>query len=188
MTTTPTPTPTNTPTSTGLLSCSANAPVTVNSGDNNGYEVSPAYACTNGAGLAVDNNSGTSDIYSCSDPGKDRHLFWNYGAAIPTGSAINGIAVQLQVNANSATNNPAVCVELSWDGGVTWTAARVTPLLTTGLVSYILGSSADGWGHAWTPAEVADSSLVVRLTDIASKTDRNFSLDWVAVEITYTPP
>jgi hypothetical protein len=169
-----------------LLNCAANAPVTVNSGDNDGYEVNPANACTSGAGVAQDNQSGTSDIAACNDPGKDRHLFWNYGASIPAGSTIDGVVVRLDAFADNSGNSPAMCVELSWDGGITWSAAQTTPLLGTPQTTYLLGSPTDTWGHVWTPTELADGSLVVRVTDIAIKTDRKFSLDWVAVDITYT--
>ncbi len=134
----------------------------------------------------MDAKSGTSNIAACDDPGKDRHLFWNYGVSIPAGSTIDGIVVRLDALTDATGNAPAICAELSWDGGTTWTGAQTTPVLSKLHATYLLGSPADTWGHVWTPAQLIDGNLVVRLTDIAIRTDRKFSLDWVAVDVTYT--
>jgi hypothetical protein len=67
---------------------------------------------------------------------------------------------------------------------VTWTAARSTPTLTTSMATYVLGGSADTWGRTWTSAELSDASFRVRVTDVASSTARDFSLDWIAVRVT----
>lgn len=78
-----------------------------------------------------------------------------------------------------------MCVELSWDGGFTWTATKTTPVLGTLQTANLLGSPTDTWGHVWSPTELADGNLVLRVTDIATQPGRKFSLDWVAVDITY---
>jgi hypothetical protein len=80
-----------------------------------------------------------------------------------------------------------MCVSLSWDNGVTWTAWKSTPNLTTDEATYILGSSSDTWGHVWTSSELGNVNFQVRVVDVASDTSRDFSLDWVAVNITYNP-
>ena len=161
--------------------------MTVNSGDNDGYESGTGNACASGSGSAHDNQSGTSSTPSCSDPGRDRHLFWNYGAALPSGATVNGISVRLDAWTNLTTIAAAICVELSWDGGTTWTAAQIAPLIGTAQATYLLGSASDLWGHAWTPAELANGALVVRLTNSATAINGAFDLDWVAIAITYTP-
>lgn len=161
--------------------------MTINSGDNDGYEVTPANACASDGATAHDNSSGTSAIADCGDAGKDRHLFWNYGAIIPVGATINGIEVRLDTKANSSANSPSICVELSWDGGTTWTAPQATSVLGSGLTTFLLGSATNTWGRAWTPAELADANFRVRLTDIAGASSQGFALDWVAVNVTYTP-
>ena len=81
-----------------------------------------------------------------------------------------------------------MCVELSWDGGTTWTAASETPVLGKSEATFILGSASDAWGRTWSPADLADGGFLVRITDVASKPDRDFRLDWVAVQVTYAPP
>jgi hypothetical protein len=95
--------------------------------------------------------------------------------------------VRLDANSANAADSPFICVELSWDGGATWSTTRVTTLLGYGLATFVEGSAIDTWGHSWTPAELSDGSFVVRLTDVATASNRGFALDWVAVQVTYTP-
>ena len=176
------------PPNTGYLACSANAPVTSSSGDNDGFETNSAGACAQGGTSAVDANSGTGTGTSCAGTDKDRHLFYNYGVSIPSGSAFAGIEVRLDASADSASNGPAMCVQLSWDGGVNWTAAQSSSTLTTSLATYTLGSSTDNWGRAWSSNDLADANFRVRVTDVASSTARTFNLDWVTVRATYSTP
>ncbi|MDO8613335.1 MAG: hypothetical protein Q7R32_11020 [Dehalococcoidia bacterium] len=177
------------PASTGFLSCTANAAVTTNSGDNNGFQTSPANACANDAAFAEDLNGGTANSASCTSTARDRHLFYNYGFSIPAGQTINGIEVRLDAWADSTSGNPAMCVELSWDGGATWTTAKTSPNLTTAEATYILGSATDAWGRTWNSAnDFTNANFRVRITNVATSTARDFRLDWVAVQVTYSPP
>ena len=161
--------------------------MTANSGDNDGYEVTPGNACASDGLLAHDNSSGTTAVAACADAGKDRHVFWNYGVAISTGATINGIEVRLDASANSSANSPSICVELSWDGGTSWGTPLSTSVLGSGVTTFLFGSGTDTWGRAWTPAELADANFRVRLTDMAGDSSQGFALDWDAVSVTYTP-
>ncbi len=173
------------PANTGLLSPSANVPVTSGSGDNNGYEVVPANAFGNDGLFAVDNNSGTNNQTSCTSTRKDRHTFYNYGFSIPGGATITGIEVRLDGRVDSTSGAPKFCIQLSWNGGASWTAAKSTSTLTTSEATYLLGGSADTWGRTWSSGDF--TNFRVRITDVASSTSRDFSLDWIAVQVTYTP-
>ena len=172
---------------TSFQSPTANAAVTTGSGDNNGYEVNPANAGADDGLYAVDNNSGTGTSASCASNKKDRHRFYNYGFSIPGGATITGIEVRLNARVDSTSGSPKICVELSWDGGTTWTAAKSAGTLTTSEGAYTLGGAADTWGRAWSSGDFSDANFRVRLTDVASSTTRDFSLDWVAVRVRYQP-
>jgi len=75
------PTPTPIPSfSTGFLSPSADTAVVTGAGQNNGYETNPTNAYANDGAFATDFNSGTNNIASCTDVGKDRHNFYNYNS------------------------------------------------------------------------------------------------------------
>jgi hypothetical protein len=76
-------------------------------------------------------------------------------------------------------------VQLSWNGGTSWTTAKTTSTLTTSEATYILGSATDTWGRTWTSDNLSNANFRVRVIDVASSTARDFSLDWVAVQVTY---
>jgi hypothetical protein len=178
-------------TDTGLRSPTANTAETSSAGDNNGYQTSPANAHADDALNAVDTNSGTNTNLSCTDAGKDKHRFYNYGFAIPGGVVINGIEVRLDARADSTSGSPKICVQLSWNGGTSWTAAKSTARLGTALATFTLGSATDTWGRAWAVSDFTNANFRVRVINVASSTSRDFTLDWVAVRIhfgTPTPP
>ena len=186
----PTNTPTNTPpagTSTGYLSPSANAAQTSNAGDNNGYQTSPANAYANDSSVATDPDSGTNKNTSCTNNGKDKHRYSNYNFNIPAAAVIQGIRVRLDARADATTGSPKICVQLSWDGGTTWTTARSTTTLSTTEAVYILGSTSDTWGRTWTPGNFSNANFRIRVIDVASNGNRDFFLDYVAVNVTYQP-
>jgi carboxypeptidase T len=175
------------PVNTGLLSPSAHAPVTSGSGDNNGYETTPANTLANDSLFAVDTNSGTNNNTSCTSNRKDRHTFYNYSFSIPGTATITGIEVRLDGRADSTAGAPKFCVQISWDGGASWTAAKSTSTLTTSEATYLLGSATDTWGRTWASGNFSNANFRVRITDVASSTSRDFSLDWIAVQVSYTP-
>ena len=98
---------------------------------------------------------------------------------------IQGIEVRLDAKADSTSGAPKICVQLSWDGGVSWTATKSTATLTTSDATYILGGPADNWGFVWTLSTLSDANFRVRVINVSSNTSRDFSLDWVAVRVNY---
>src|SRR6185436_9593024 len=118
---------------------------------------------------------------------RDKQDYFNYGFSIPGGSTINGVEVRLDAKADSVGNeNPAICVQLSTDGGATWTTTKQTPTLTTAEATYLLGGATDVWGRTWTNTDFGDAGFRVRLITIAFSNQRTFSLDWAAVKVYYT--
>ena len=188
---TPVPhTPTNTSaasTSTGFLSPSANAAQTSGAGDNNGYQTSPANAYGNDSSVATDVDSGTNKSTSCTDNGKDKHGYFNYNLNIPATAMIRGIQVRLDARADSPSGSPKICVQLSWDGGITWTTVKSTTTLSTTEATYILGSTSDTWGRTWSASDFNNANFRLRVIDVASIPSLDFLLDYVAVNVTYQP-
>ncbi len=172
---------------TGFRSPTAHAAVTSGSGDNNGYEVNPGNAFADDGLYAVDNNSGTGTSTSCTSTAKDKHRFYNYDFGIPDGATIQGIEVLLNARVDSTTGSPKICVQLSWDGGVTWTTAKSSATLSTSETTYILGGVTDTWGRTWASGDFSDANFRVRLADVSNSTSRDFSLDRVAVRVRYLP-
>ncbi len=135
--------------------------------------------------FAADMNSGTNTNTSCTNAGKDKHRFYNYGFSLPISTTITGIEVQLYARADSVTGSPKLCAQLSWDGGTTWTAAQSTATLSTATTAYPLGGAANTWGRTWTAANLSDANFRVRIISVASATARDFYLDAIAVRVTF---
>ena len=172
-------------TATGFLPPTANAPVKVGAGDNNGFETTPTNAYRSDGLFAVDTNSGTTTSTSCTNTGKDKHDFFAYSFGLPSTAVIQGIEVRLDARVNSAANSPMMCVQLSWDGGATWTAPQTTPTLSTTTATYLVGGAANSWGRSWSGADFSNTNFRVRVIDVAAATTSTFSLDGLAVRITY---
>jgi hypothetical protein len=171
---------------TGFYNPKGNSSVT-GAGDNNGYQTSPAKAYTYNNLSAIDTNSGNNINTSCTNAGKDKHQFSNYGITVPTGASIKGIEVRVNAKVDSASGTPKICVELSWNGGLTWTTPKSTALLETAAKTYRLGGAIDRWGHNWSARELGDNNFKIRLTNVSSATARDFSLDWLSARIRYVP-
>lgn len=174
-------------TNTGFRSPAAQAAETSGAGDNNGFQTNAGNALVDDGLYAVDTNSGSGTSTSCTSTQKDKHRFYNYGFSLPGGASVQGIEVRVNGRVDSTSGSPKVCVQLSWDGGITWTAAKTTGTLATAEASYTVGGAADTWGRTWSAAELGDAALRVRLIPIASSTQRDFSLDWVGVRVRYLP-
>jgi hypothetical protein len=153
-------------------------------GDGNGYEGTRANLLGAPDGvLATDGSSGTANSTSCTSTARDSEV--TTGHALGTlGSSILGIQVQVRGRVNTANKSPRFCVQLSSDGGATWTVGKLTSNLTTSLATYTVGSTSDLWGRAWTAADFG-SSFRVRVIDLANATSKTFSLDSVGVAVTY---
>ncbi len=75
-------------------------------------------------------------------------------------------------------------VELSADGGATWTIAKSTATLSKTDTLYTLSSTSDLWSRPWTAAQLRDANFRVRVTNVATNTSRDFCLDQIAAHAT----
>jgi hypothetical protein len=182
-----------TPTSTAFVACASQAAVTASAGDNNGYEGSPARACTNDNSFATDSNSGTGGTQSCGsgatpDARKDQHRVWGFAFGLPGSvNRVDGIRVRADLRMNNTMGTTAVCAQLSWDGGSTWTAMRSVTLSGTAEATYTFGSTTDTWGRTWTAGNLGSGNFRVRLIDASTLATKRFDLDYVAASVTYVP-
>ncbi|MFL5775358.1 MAG: hypothetical protein ACJ76W_03700 [Chloroflexota bacterium] len=175
-------------TATGLKGCTASSNLADTGGDGDGYELNAGNACADDAAFATDASTGTNNTTSCANAGKDRHRFWDFNLGIPASVAsVSGIQVRVDsgMNNNGGTNN--VCVELSWNGGTSWTAAKVYDMSNATIATYNLGAANDTWGRTWTGANFSNANFRVRITDATSQPNKNYLLEYVALQVTYTP-
>ena len=157
---------------------------TTGAGDNNGYETGSGNLFALDGAVATDANSGTSSSQSCTSTARDKENVSGFKLGVPGAAAIKGIEVQVRGGVSTTKNAPKFCILLSKDGGTTWTTGKATGNLSTALTTYTLGSTTDRWGLTWSGTDVG-ASFRVRIVDLANSTARTFSLDGVAVRLTY---
>jgi hypothetical protein len=175
-------------TSTGYKACTAASNAADTGGNGDGYEVTAGNACADGGGNAVDSSSGTNTIASCANAGKDRHRWWDFGLGVPgTVASVDGIAVRADFGMNNNGGTTLLCAQLSWDGGTSWTAIKSITPTGAAETTYTFGGSADAWGHTWTGSQLSNSNFRVRIIDASSQSNKDFRLDYLAVNVTYTP-
>jgi hypothetical protein len=185
-TNTPTKTPTRTPTlppctpgNTGFRNPTANVADT--GGDGDGFEMTPEKAYTNGAGVATNING----------PG-DRHRYLEYGFSVPLGCVATGIEVRVDWRLRNTLGANSLGIELSWDGGESWTKQQQDTRETTYEHAKILGGPDDAWGHVWKNGQTGDEKFRLRVVANCTGSDscetQFFFLDWVPVRVHYGAP
>jgi hypothetical protein len=175
-------------TATGFKGCTGASNAADTGGDGNGYELLALNACGDDLLFASDVASGTNATLSCTDAGKDRHRFWDFGLGVPAVvSAVNGIQVRTDVGMNNNGGTSQVCIQLSWDSGSNWTTAKSVALAGTAVATYNFGTTSDDWGHTWLGSELANGTFRVRVIDVTNQPNKDFLLEYLAVQVTYTP-
>ena len=177
------------PTATGFRSCTAGTSAATTGGDGDGYEVNPDNACVDDGVVATDAGTGaTGRSAVCSNAANDRHIYRDFGFGLPpTVTSIDGIEVRADLGLNNNGGTSRLCVELSADGGLTWTVATSLPMTSAAQTTYLFGSATDLWGRAWTSAELDDATFRIRLTDATTQPNKDYRLDFLAVQVSYTP-
>jgi hypothetical protein len=175
-------------TPTGFKTCTTTSNAADTGGHGDGYESLPANACMTDGSVATDASTGTNLSLVCTDAGKDRHRFWDVGRGLPaTVSAVGGIQVRADVGLNNNSGTSQICAQLSWDGGTTWTAAKSIAVTAVAVTTYSLGATNDSWGRTWLGSEFSNANFRLRIIDASDRTTKDFRLDGLAVQVTYTP-
>jgi len=128
----------------------------------------PANAYADGGGVAT--------ITSAKPSGNN--VWGTYGFSL-AGYTIT----QVRIRYDALTGgNENIRIDVSWDGGTTWSAQQVTALTDTE-ATYWYDVTAE---TAWTPAKLANGQLQVRADAYTVGGAGSVSLDWLPVEVTYT--
>jgi predicted ribosomally synthesized peptide with SipW-like signal peptide len=158
-------------------------------GDGDGYETSPASLCADDSVVGTDANTGTAArSASCANAANDRHRFQGFAFGLPGSvTSVSGIEIRIDegLNNNGGTSN--LCVELSWDGGSNWTAAKTVTMSGAAEATYLLGGTADSWGHTWTASQLSTANFRVRVMDATTQNTKDYKMDYLAARVVYIP-
>jgi hypothetical protein len=164
-----------------------NAAETVAAGDNDGYEGTASRACLPDGQVALDRNTGTSTSNSCLSTAKDRHQFWGYAFDLPDAvTGITGVTVSAQVGQSNNGGTTWLCIELSADGGATWTEPRRVDMAGNPVATYTFGGPLQAWGREWVLGDL-DGDFRVRVTDSSTQPNKDVRLDSLGVAVSYIP-
>ncbi len=174
----------------------SDAPDTTSAGDNNGFETTPTNTTSNNGAHAVSANTGTGvatdGCATFNQSEDDAHDFYDFGINMDVGGytpTILGIIVNTSSLWSTDTGTNQFCIELSWNGGASWTStAKTTGDQGTAETADTLGGVADTWGRTWTAADLADENFRLRvMMDPSDSTITNASLDHLTVRVIYDP-
>jgi signal peptidase I len=175
---------------TAIEECTAQAPLS--SGDGDGYEVDPSLGCATADAFASDANSGTNTSLSCSDTGKDAHVFHGYDlSAVSTGEPlltnVRGIEVYVDGRKHLIEGTTLWCVQLSQDGGTTWSAPKFSRIEPTTKLQLQFGTETDLWGMTdWAPSSFGTANFRVKVVNVNDRSDQTFDMDAVSVKVAWT--
>ena len=118
----------------------------------------------------------------------------NFGFAIPAGSTINGITVEIKKQAISGPGNPTDVDVTIIKGGVATgsnlghTGVANGWLSAGGIDTY--GGSSTLWGATWTPADINATNFGVQISCVewTGASSTSAGVDFIRITITYTPP
>ncbi len=103
--------------------------------------------------------------------------------------SIDGIEIKGQ--ADRWTETPEVSLELSWDGGTSWTSSSHEISWSTGGIGWddkTTGGSSDTWGRTWSESELYNANFQVRITAINDHSygDETYDYDYFYAKVHYT--
>jgi hypothetical protein len=112
---------------------------------------------------------------------------YNIDDAVPDGADIQGIAVRVDWFLDAVGTSGQIKVELSWDGGTTWSTAKTNADRSTDADHTVtLGGSSDDWGRNWDTDELTNANFWLKIKAETSAGDsRDFSFDWIPVTVYY---
>ncbi len=113
-------------------------------------------------------------------------------SAIPDGSTINGVSIVINAwyRSGQGSGSLDLCQLLDASGAKVGTNLCSTPsVLTTNSAAIIVkGNSGSLWGNALTAAWVKDPDFGVAIGILATSANADVDVDYVTVEVAYTPP
>ena len=108
----------------------------------------------------------------------------SFAFGISSEKIIDGIEVQIEGSRSSGTTPYAV--DLSWNAGSSWTAAKTDSFTSSTDFTDTMGGSLDTWGRAWTASELSDANFQLRIYKTGGATE--IRIDRILVRVYYTAP
>jgi hypothetical protein len=156
----------------------------------------PGTAVAGGAWSGTGNLTTNNNSYATSNTNNQQQQWRDFGLA-PTLAANQsmttpiGIEVRFtKANVSATCANSQIRVDLSWNGGATWSSTQTTANLTTTNLNVTFGSAANTtvWGaHSWTYSDFTDTNFRIRFTALkgCATAGTTLRLDMLEIRVSY---
>jgi hypothetical protein len=111
----------------------------------------------------------------------------DFNIVVDSADVIDDIEVWVDALNSSNTADSRLNVELSWDGGSSWTTAFTSFQLQTSDNMFKIGAGPTDWGgHVFTPSELSNANFRVRVSPQNATATADMQVDAVYVKVTST--
>jgi hypothetical protein len=131
----------------------------------------------------------SDDIYASMSGTRKSQAWSGFDFSLPANSYLDGIEVSIEKSASYTLSNSSLAVELSWDGGNTYTRTGQSVSFRNGADdTQTFGSRTDTWGRSWSHDELDPANFRVRLTGTVpgDSNSRYVYVDQIQVRVYYT--
>jgi hypothetical protein len=150
--------------------------------------------CWTSPGNITANDSVNAQVVLAASGASNELQGTNFGFAVPAGSTINGITVEIKKQAVSGIGNPTDVDVTILKGGVATgtnlghTGAGNGWLSAGGIDTY--GGSSTLWGATWSPADINATNFGVQISCVewTGGAPSTAGVDFIRITITYTLP
>lgn len=148
-----------------------------------GYKF-PSLSST-GTWITPDNAFADDGTYAVSNGLNSEQAWKNFAFGIPAGATIDGI--EAVVNGFSSANPDTIEIFLSWDNGVSYTAAKSGTFSGSGADEDLtFGGATDTWGRTWSDTEFSDANFRVKLKEKTNPAVDVANVDSIKIKVFYT--
>src|SRR3989344_4731924 len=134
-----------------------------------------------------DNGFSSNGSYATkADSTSGSQVYESFGIADLSGKVVQGILVKNEAKVSGDGGSRAeYTIELSWDGGTSWTTAKRAFIYTTADLTQLHGG-ADAWSHTFIAGELTNSNFKVRVSNDFASGFEDASIDYVSVQVFYS--
>ena len=100
---------------------------------------------------------------------------------------MQGITVRLDYWLKNTGGTNTISVDLSGDGGGTWTALKSDSSEPTSETTVLYGGPSDTWSRGWSASALSNANFRVRVTMNLGNSGQEVNLDWIPVRVYYGP-
>ena len=126
----------------------------------------------------------SDDVRASETTDGDAQDYYNFNFGVPAGSLIDGIRFSVEGYRENFSLLPVI--ELSWDGGQSYTNhGEIIPLTqSSDGTNTNIGGSTDLWGRTWTADELSNENFRVRI--LKQSSGANFHIDHLQARVYWT--